>query len=472
MAARAGLLDRVSAARKVPAELVGESRFGVDAWVSDFLLPSLYQSSGVTQTMAEGRVRQVSASLPGYTQAVRDCPPAFAAQMVRALVLSQVRLSFRNRPSSTLTPRRMFGGAGLQIVERPWRGGTTGSLVAQMEWHEGLAGNSFVFRQTSDRLRILRPDWTAMVYGSDQEPELAATALDGELLGFAFCNGGFGSGNRVQSLLPDEVCHWAPLPDPLTNGDGVGMSWITAAVRDIQGDVAATEHKLRFWSNAATPNMVVKGLPAANKEEFDDLVDMLEARHRGLGNAYRTLYLTVGADATVVGSNFKDMDLKAVQGAGETRIAMLGRVPAPLLGISEGLAGASLNAGNFGMARRIFADSWVYPTLQELAAALETIVVVPPNPKTGADDAELWFDTQDMPILREDAKDAAEIEQIKANTIRQLVDGGFDPASVIAAVQGQDMKLLKHSGLLSVQLQEPGAPLPSANGKKVINQGA
>ena len=191
---------------------------------------------------------------------------------------------------------------------------------------------------------------------------------------------------------------------------------------------------------------------------------MLEARHRGLGNAYRTLYLTTGADATVVGSNFKDMDLKAVQGAGETRISMLSRVPASLLGISEGLSGSSLNAGNFSAARRSFADTWVYPTLQDLAASLETIVDIRPNKKTGLIDSELWFDTVDMPILREDAKDAAEIESIKAATIRQLVDGGFKPDTVIAAVKGQDIGLLVHSGKLSVQLQEPGAQ--PVNGQK------
>jgi phage portal protein BeeE len=455
-----GLLDRVAAAR-TGALVPAEQRFGVDAWITDFLMPSLYQAPGVTQTMAEGRVRQVATSLPGYTAAVRDCPPAFAAQMVRALVLSQMRFTFRNLPSSP-TPRRTYGTNALEIVERPWRGGTTGSLVAQMEWHEGLAGNSFVFRQFSTRVRLLRPDWTGLVYGSEQEPDLAATALDGKLLGYVYCNGGFGSGNAMYTMLPDEVCHWAPLPDPLTNGDGVGMSWVTPAIRDMQGDVAANEHKLRFWTNAGTPNMVVKGLPAANKEEFDEIVDYLEARHRGVANAFRTLYLTTGADATVVGSNFKDMDLTSVQGAGETRISMLSRVPASLLGISEGLSGSSLNAGNFSAARRTFADTWVYPTLQDLSAALESIVDVPPNPKTGLRDSELWFDVADIPLLREDGKDAAEIEQIKQTTITGYVKEGFTPKSAIAAVRGQDVNLLEHTGLVSVQLQPPGVTAPAA----------
>jgi hypothetical protein len=139
-------------------------------------------------------------------------------------------------------------------------------------------------------------------------------------------------------------------------------------------------------------------------------------------------------------------------------------VPAPLLGISEGLAGSSLNAGNFGMARRIFADTWVFPILADLAACMAPMVPMPDL------NTELWFHTRDIPLLREDARDAAEIVQVQAMTIRQLVDGGFDPESVVSAVAGQDVTLLQHSGLLSVQLQEPGtAPdgqpaLPAGNG--------
>jgi len=174
----------------------------------------------------------------------------------------------------------------------------------------------------------------------------------------------------------------------------------------------------------------------------------MEATHAGVANAYKTLYLTAGADATVIGSNFKDMDLKNIQGGTETRISFLSRVPAAVLGISEGLQGSSLNAGNFGMSRRIFADTWIYPTLQDLAAALAPMVNVP-------SDADLWFDTSDMPILREDARDAADIEMVKQTTIVGYVREGFTPESAVAAVNAQDITLLKHSGLTSVQLQPP-----------------
>jgi hypothetical protein len=124
-----------------------------------------------------------------------------------------------------------------------------------------------------------------------------------------------------------------------------------------------------------------------------------------------------------------------------------------LLGISEGLSGSSLNAGNFSAARRNFADTWVYPSLQDLAGSLAPVVKVPA-------DAELWFDPADMPILREDAKDAADIEAVKAVTICSYVKEGFTAESAVAAVRGQDVSLLKHSGLLSVQLQPPGSAQP------------
>ncbi len=456
------LADRVRArlARSPGTEL--ESRNSVDDWFNNMLLPALNQFGGVqglNMSSPGMRVTEILSTLPSYAAALRRCPPAFAAQMVRALVLSQARFTFRSRPSAG-GPRRTFGTRDLSLLERPWTNGTTGELITKMEWHAGLAGNAYVTNRTAGRLRVLRPDWTAIVYGSEQEPEDAATALDGEVVGYVYANGGLtapGNGSvaglyrQVHTLLPDEMAHWSPMPDP--EGGGIGMSWLTPAIRDMQGDQAATEHKLQFWRNGASPNLVVKGIPAMTKDQFDEIVDMIESNHTGVRNAFKTLYLTAGADATVVGSNWQQMDLKAIMGAGETRLSYLSRVPASVLGISEGLAGSSLNAGNFGMARRIMADTWIYPTLQDLAASLASVVRVP-------NDAELWFDTADMPILREDSKDAAEIEQIKQASIVAYTNAGFTPESAVEAVQTGDVTRLKHTGNMSVQLQPPGTVAP------------
>jgi hypothetical protein len=128
---------------------------------------------------------------------------------------------------------------------------------------------------------------------------------------------------------------------------------------------------------------------------------------------------------------------------------------------SEGMQGSSLNAGNYNSARRRFADVTMRYLWQETSVAFTSVVDVPRN-------SELWYDADEIPFLQEDAKDAADIEMVKASTIRQLVDGGFEPESVVAAVEAQDMSLLVHTGKLSVQLQEPGAALdgPSTNGSE------
>src|SRR5690606_14139744 len=119
-------------------------------------------------------------------------------------------------------------------------------------------------------------------------------------------------------------------------------------------------------------------------------------------------------------------------------------------GALKGLEGSTLNAGNFSASRRSFGDTWVKPMLQDLSASLSAIINVPA-------DAELWYDASGISLLHEDAKDAAEVQFIQSQAIRQLIESGFDPDSAVAAVHQQDPTLLRHTGLVSVQLQEPGS---------------
>jgi hypothetical protein len=96
-------------------------------------------------------------------------------------------------------------------------------------------------------------------------------------------------------------------------------------------------------------------------------------------------------------------------------------------------------------------------------AALGQIVQAPPG-------AELWYDDRHVAALRQDQKDEAEIAGKMAQAIRTLLDAGFDPDASIEAVRGFDMSLLvgQHSGLYSVQLQEPGSE-ESPNGQGEID---
>lgn len=445
-----GLLDRISAARSV------EKRYNIDDWINDlasFSFNGQQYMAGIKTTYEGQQIQAVSHTLPAYMAQLQQAPPAFAAQMLRAFVLSQARFVFRNRRVSS-SPRKVFGNTALSLLERPWPTGTTGELLGRMEWHAGLAGTAYVYRHrrkvSADlRLSLLRPDWTGVIFGSELEPDDPAGAIDAEVVGYAYRAGGLAGGHgKLQILDAADVAQWTPIPDPLN--PGIGMSWLTPAIRDMQADKSATEHKLKYFTNAATPNLVIKGIPAQTPAQFNELVDAIEAKHAGAANAFRTLYLTAGADATPIGANLKDIDFRAVQGSGETRISVLSRVPAGILGISEGLQGSSLNAGNFGAARRTFADTWVYPNLQDICASLAPIVNVP-------SDSELWFSTDDIPLLREDGKDAADIASTEAQTIRNLVDAGYEPTSINNAMRARDWSLLVHTGLFSVQLQPAGS---------------
>lgn len=420
--------------------------FGPYSWPTQhpgFSFNGMGYGPQLIQSMPASKVEEFAGDFAGHVRAALESPPVFGAQNKRARYLSQARFTYRNRAT-----RRTFGASSLSILERPWVNGTSGELITKMEWHAGLAGNAYAARilvGSRPTIKLLNPGWVTIILGSEQDPDDAVNQLDAEVVGYAYTPGGLGSGKRPIILLPQDVAHWSPLPDP--NAAFRGMSWVTPALREVQGDIAASEHKLRFFENGATPNLVVSGIPATSKDEFDDLVEMMDSNHAGVANAYKTLYLAAGADATVVGSDLKQIDFKATQGAGETRIALLSEVPASLLGISEGMQGSSLNAGNYAEARRSFIDGWLTSSLQSLVACLGQIVPVP-------NDSELWFDTADMPIVREDASDAAKIKQTEATTIGGLVREGFTPDSAVAAVIGQDMSLLQHTNKLSVQLQD------------------
>src|SRR5947208_14972303 len=71
---------------------------------------SLYPLGLNQSALSWSKTEEISATLPNYMTAIRRSPPAFAAQMVRASMLSMARFTFRSRPNSS-TPRREIGRA-------------------------------------------------------------------------------------------------------------------------------------------------------------------------------------------------------------------------------------------------------------------------------------------------------------------------------------------------------------------------
>lgn len=404
--------------------------------------PTYGGSSGTNYEAPDG-------SFASFANVYKTNGIVFACMAVRQRIFSEV--SFRFASLSNGKTGKLFGTPDLGVLERPWPNGTTGELAARMIQDVDLSGNFFAVRQ-GNRLYRRDPSRVSIILtGHPLEDEFV------DILGYTYRpSGGSGPASNagpVFTYTPDEMCHWSPLPDPTAAYRG--MSWLTPILREIRADNSATDHKAKFFDNGATPNMVVK-FPSdvMNEDQFRRFKAKMDDAHGGAGNAYKTLYLAPGADVEVVGKDFQQLDFSNTQGRDETRIASAAGVPAVIVGLKESLSGSSLNAGNYSAARRNLADGTMRPLYRSAAAALETLVPAPQS--KGA--SKLWYDDSQVAFFREDRADAATIQQTQAQTIKSYIDAGFEPDSVVAAVEAEDRSLLVHSGLYSVQLQEPGSP--------------
>jgi HK97 family phage portal protein len=427
------------------------SSITLDQWASFFDFNGLSYPYLLHQTYSGTNVEEPTGG--GFEAliygAYRSNGVVFACMLARMLLFSEARFQWQQMRNGR--PGKLYGNTDLAVIEKPWPGGVTGDLLTRAIQDADLAGSAFCARRgtrTSPRIKRMRPDWTTIVLGSHLDPSetMDGWDIDAEVVGYLYHEGGYAARSEPVTLLREEVAHFAPIPDPLASYRG--MSWLTPIVREITADSAATQHKLKFFQNGATPNLVISLDASLKTESFKEWMKMFSDKHEGVANAYRTLYLGGGASAQVIGSNLRQMDFKVTQAAGETRIAAAAGVPPIIVGLSEGLQAATYS--NYGQARRRFADGTIRPLWRNFAGSLEVIVPPPAN-------SRLWYDDRDIPFLTEDKKDLAEVQQANAVAIRALVDSGFEAGSVVDAITANDLSQLKHTGLFSVQLQAPGS---------------
>lgn len=401
-----------------------------------------FSTLGMTQSQPGQAAEKAPTDLPGYATLFATNPVIWACMVARMSVFSAPRFTWQRLNNGT--PSEMFGTPELRLLERPWAGGTTQDLLSRVIQDADLAGNSYWTKHEDEAVRM-RPDYVQIVLERRQHPH--GGDLGWRRLGYLYQE----PGCDPVFLWPEEVAHFAPVPDPLATYRG--MSWLTPVIREVQNDNLMAAHKRKYFENAATPNLIVRLAREVTPEAFGKFKAKMESSHRGVENAYKTLYLGGGADVSVVGSDFQQMDFSSVQGAGETRIASAAGVPPIIVGLSEGLKAATYS--NYGQARRRLADGTIHPLWQNAAGSFAPLVTPPGGGGSGA--VRLWYDARGVPFLREDARDAAEIQGLESRTIRNLVDAGYKPESVTAAVRSSDWSLLVHTGLFSVQLQKPGS---------------
>jgi hypothetical protein len=398
----------------------------------------------VNTTMHQDR-EEITADFAGLViGAYRTNPIVFALELKRIALFGQARFKFRRESTGEL-----FGNPSLRPLEHPEVGETTQDLLERIILSADFGGDAFIVRRPTGRLVVPRPDWVTLILGSPNTPRDPSdpdslSDLDLELVGIAYHEGGLLRGGKPKFLLRNEFAHFAPIRDPLMRFRGI--PWPIAAMREIMADKAASLHKLQYFENAATPNLVVtldKTLALPKAREW---IELFEQDHKGVLNAYKTIYLGGGAEHNVVGANLRQMDFKTVQGAGQTVIAAASGIHPAIAALSEGLQGSTLNSGNFHEAKQLTGDTFLRYQWGNLAGSLE--VIVPPP-----EGAALWYDESGVSFLKEDVKDAAEVLNKQATAIRTLTDGGYKPDTVVSGVVSGNLSNIKHAGYLPVQVQ-------------------
>ena len=377
----------------------------------------------------------------------------YMVAQARAKIFSEARFKWR-RVNEPATPFNLFTSRGLDLLERPWQNGSTSALLMRAIQDVDIAGNFYCVRTTDHqnrpRLRRLRPDWVEVVLTKD--PTMA-TEVD--VLGYAYYPGGIGNG-EPEYFSAEEVAHWAPDPDP--RAQYLGMSWLVPVMEEVMTEKEAQKHRRNFFRRGAQLGVAVtvtkdKAVTADKMRQFKE--EFL-SKHQGARNAHEPLFLGPGADVKIIEADPSTWDTRSISGLAETHIAGVAGVPPVVAGLSEGLSGSTLNAGNYKVAARGFIDRTIRPLWHSFANAIEPLID-PPKPRKGnGSPARLTVDEREVSVLNDDRLEDADIMGKHTTTFNTLITNGCTFESAQEYIVTGDFTVLKDSGYKSVQLYKPG----------------
>jgi hypothetical protein len=359
----------------------------------------------------------------------------FSAILLRLMLFSEALLCWQHLDDKSLwgsvTDMRTKGSSALRLLQEPWPDGSTGELLVRMEQDVSLVGTAYIWKVPDEPLLVrLRPDWTTIISELVNVPgggqyrrrvgywvEPPKTVLDQ---------------GKGQFYPADEVAAWAPIPDP--QAAFRGMSWLTPVYRDVKGDDGMTTYKIKYLDNAASPNMLIKYAQKLQPGTVDAVRERMQARYAGPDNAFKTLVLDQGADATVIGNSLQQMDFSGVAAAGEQRILAAAMVPGVLVGL-EPLRGAGRG---YQESMQKFANIWARPQWRSACGALSKLVAVP-------DGSRLWFDASDIAALQDGEMEKGQTALVKAQALLALSQANYTHESSVAYITSMDPATLKEN---------------------------
>jgi HK97 family phage portal protein len=288
--------------------------------------------------------------------------------------------------------------------------------------------------------------------------------------------------DEPKPLTKNEMIH---IPDVVRPGETRGISRVTALKDNFGLALALESYAARFFGQGASTQGIIEFPGNLTPEQAKQLVDGFDARHKGFRKAHKTGVLSGGAKYVNTSvendkAQFIDSRRMAVED-----VARAFNIPPHLLGLPGTNTYSSVEQNNIA-----FVTHTLRPIVQKLESAFTPLMANEPGGTTAfikftldgllRGDANSRFTAysvglqagyltindirrlEDLPpvdggeIIRVPLAnvniDAAELVATdkRVNMAQKLVNSGFDPAEVMAAM---GLPEIAHTGLPTVQLQ-------------------
>lgn len=238
-------------------------------------------------------------------------------------------------------------------------------------------------------------------------------------------------GREMIPLKPTEVIYnRSPDPEDLYGGCGP----LQSVLADIEAADYAAEYNRNFFLNSAEPGGVIEVPNGFQEGEFDEFVDRWRETHRGVARAHRIAVLENGAKWVPNPHSNTDMDFVNLRTMSRDVIREAVAMHKVMTGVTD-----DVNRANAQTGQEIFAAWKVDPRLQDWRDVFNFQLL----PLFGSTGQGVEFDyVYPTPENRE--QDNAELTA-KAKAAQALVDAGYDPDDVCAAVGLPRMKVVERA---------------------------
>lgn len=214
-----------------------------------------------------------------------------------------------------------------------------------------------------------------------------------------------------------------------------GFSPSRAAKRWTGLDDYIADYQKGFFANGAVPagQMIIT---ARTTGEFNDIVDTLQARHRGAGKSNNVTYTHRPTDQEgkpmnsqiewiPFSTNNKDLALKDLFDNVNKKIDSVYGVPQEIRGHLS-----NSNYASVSVAEKVFVKYALYPMTLKIWSKFTHEV----NRVTGGAGVGISFDME-IPVVADETKIESESKQIEAGLINTLITGGFSLDTIVDAFQ-------------------------------------